>query len=339
MRMTGEIKGSRIEALIDSGASLNFINPSLADRLLLAETSVKSDAVRVANGEKLQCTKKYPAVEMRLQSYKFSATLYALPIVGVDVILGLPLLESLGRVLTDYKYLTMKFEGPEKEITLKGRAVKEIEIGDVNSVMLDWVAGGQLFLLINETKYKQTSKDGNEENEDVKQILEEFKEVLEQPKTLPPPRVFDHRIRLLDESKVVNIAPYRYAHYQKRNEIEKQVDELQESGLIRRSTSPFSSPVLLVRKKDGSWQFCTDYRSLNDATVKDRFPIPTMDDMLDELHGAEFFSKLDLRAGCHQIRVHPDDVYKTAFRAHNGHYEYLVMPFGLCKRHRLSRPP
>jgi hypothetical protein len=114
-----------------------------------------------------------------------------------------------------------------------------------------------------------------------------------------------------------------------KTEIEKQVQELLEQGVIQLSNSPFGSPVILVKKGDKTWRLVVDYRHLNALTVKGKYPLPIIDELLDELAGSKWFSKLDLKAGYHHIRLAPGEEAKTAFQTHNGHYEFRVMAFGL----------
>ena len=101
------------------------------------------------------------------------------------------------------------------------------------------------------------------------------------------------------------------------------------SGFIQPSKSPFGAPILFVKKKDGTMRMCVDYRALNDITIKNSYPLPRVDELFDQLQGAQYFSKIDLRSGYHQIRIEPEDVPKTAFRTRYGHFEFLVLPFGL----------
>lgn len=134
--------------------------------------------------------------------------------------------------------------------------------------------------------------------EKIADVLNNFCVIFREPFGLPPHRQFDHQIVLKDGSQPTCLRPYRYGALQK-DVIEKLTQELLDAGVIQCSHSPFSTPVVLVRKKDNSWRMCIDYRGLNSITVKDKFPIPVIEEFLEELHGASVFTKLDLRSGYH----------------------------------------
>nr|GFB24599.1 putative reverse transcriptase domain-containing protein [Tanacetum cinerariifolium]GFB61231.1 putative reverse transcriptase domain-containing protein [Tanacetum cinerariifolium] len=123
-------------------------------------------------------------------------------------------------------------------------------------------------------------------------------------------------------------APYRLAPSEMQ-ELSNQLQELVDRGFIRPSTSPYGAPVLFVKKKDGSFRMCIDYRELKKLTVKNRYPLPRIDDLFDQLQGSSVYSKIDLRSGYHQLRVREEDIPKTTFRTRYKHYEFQVMPFGL----------
>ncbi|KGK34724.1 hypothetical protein JL09_g6127, partial [Pichia kudriavzevii] len=137
-----------------------------------------------------------------------------------------------------------------------------------------------------------------------------------------------HRIILIEPTKSTYRRQYKLS-YSEKQELNKQVDELLKQGFIKPSSSPFNSPVLFVKKKDGSMRMCVDYRLLNNNTVKDKFPIPRIDELITCFGGASVFSKLDLMSGYFQVRIAENDMEKTAFSTDYGHYEWVVMPFGL----------
>jgi hypothetical protein len=133
---------------------------------------------------------------------------------------------------------------------------------------------------------------------------------------------------LEEGAKPIITTPYRHPNKYK-DEIEKEIKELLDMGHIRPSSSPFASSVVLVKKKYGTMRMCIDYRALTKKTIKNRYPIPQIDELLDELHGAIYFTKIDLRSSYHQIKMREKDISKITFQCHYGHNEFLVMPFGL----------
>ena len=160
-------------------------------------------------------------------------------------------------------------------------------------------------------------------------VVSEYPDIF--PEELPgllPNREVEFIIHLMPETAPIAKAPYRLAPTEML-ELKKQLDELLEKGFIRPSSSPWGAPILFVKKKDGSIRMCIDYRELNKVTIKNRYPLPRIDDLFDQLQGARYFSKIDLRSGYHQMKVQEEDIPKTAFRTRYGHYEFTVMPFGL----------
>jgi hypothetical protein len=165
---------------------------------------------------------------------------------------------------------------------------------------------------------------------DLEEVLRGYQDVFPDalPPGLPPAREVDHAIELEPGALPPSRPTYRMS-FQELEELEKQLKEYVGNGWIRPSQSPYGAPILFVKKKDGTTRMCTDYRALNKITKKNVYPLPRIDELLDRLQGAKFFTKIDLRQGYHQIRIKEDDVEKTAFRTRYGHYEYTVLPFGL----------
>ena len=326
MRIKGRIQNHDVVSLIDSGSTHNFLDAAVLPILHLQLDTSQILEVRVVDGAVLKTLGSCHRVTITLQGHRFVVDFNILHLGGCEVVLGTQWLSTLGVISSDFHLLTMRFLYRGKSVFLQAlQLAASSTIFDANKLFGGSTKKG-LVLQINAIDYVASVQ--SPLPPELAALLGEFSQVFVVPTGLPPIRGHEHNINLKERTQPVCEKPYRYPHFQK-SKIEKIVNELLEVGSIQPSQSPFSSPVLLVRKADGSWRMCINYRALNKATIKDKFPILVVDELLDELAGASVFSKLDLRSGYHQIRMRSVDVPKTTFRTHERHYEFLVMPFGL----------
>ncbi|XP_060178356.1 uncharacterized protein LOC132608338 [Lycium barbarum] len=332
LRLKGFNEQNPIEVFIDCGSTHNFIDEEAAKRLGCEVITIKAQLVQVADGRGIPTNKLCKGFKWFMQGAMFQDDFLVFPVGKSDMVLGVQWLCPLGDIKFNFQKLFMEFEHQGQLLKLQGIQPK-FKTVEARSITKMTEVSSQFFMIQVRSAEMVINKREEIVVEDepvaVTGLLEEYKCIFGEPQKLPPSRgVFDHHIPLLEGVNPVNSRPYRYSPIQK-DIIEKMVREMMEQGIIQHSSSPYASPVVLVGKKDGSWRLCVDYRALNMGTIKDKFPIPIIEELLDELGGSQIYSKIDLRAGYHQIRMAPADIAKTAFKTHSGHFEYLVMPFGL----------
>ena len=313
MEFQGEIQGLPVKILLDSGSSHTFVSLALSSKLTGQTPLVVPLRVKIADGQILDCVDNFLQLEWAVQGCSFRTDAKVLPLAHYDMVVGMDWLAQYSPIQVDWahKWLVIPYEGAARALQ-----------GELHSLPPGSVI--QVSAVSDECNTSVPS----DRPPAITQLLQEFQSVFEPPQGYPPERAFAHDIPLIPGATPVNVRPYRYPPAIK-DEIERQISEMLNSGIVQPSQSPFSSSVLLVKKKDGTYRFCVDFRHLNAITVKTKYPVPMIEELLDELHGASWFSSLDLTAGYHQIRLKPGEEPKTAFQTHTGQYEFRVMAFGL----------
>ncbi|KAJ0790046.1 putative nucleotidyltransferase, Ribonuclease H [Helianthus annuus] len=310
--------------LFDSGADKSFVDQKFCKLLNMPikTLNVKYE-VELADGTVETVSTILEGCMISIKNHSFPLSLLPFNLAGFDIVLGMDwLAHNQAQIVCNRKQIVLRTPTGES-LTIRG----DTQYGLPENVSMLKASrclkrGCVIYMaqvIIEESKARI---------EDIP-VISEYPEVFpEDLPGLPLDRQVEFRIDIIPGAAPIARAPYRLAPTEMK-ELRTQLDELLAKGFIKPSSSPWGAPVLFVKKKDGSMRLCIDYRELNKVTIKNRYPLPRIDDLFDQLQGASYFSKIDLRSGYHQLKVRDEDVHKTGFRTRYGHYEFLVMPFGL----------
>nr|AAL78107.1 Putative polyprotein [Oryza sativa]AAM47295.1 Putative polyprotein [Oryza sativa Japonica Group]AAP52470.1 retrotransposon protein, putative, Ty3-gypsy subclass [Oryza sativa Japonica Group] len=299
--------------LFDSGATHSFISKKFVGMHGLIREELSTPMRVHTPGNSSTSVQFSPSITIEIQRSPFLANLILLDSKGLDVILGMDWLTKFKGVI-DCANRTVTLTNEKGETVVYKSLVSPRKGVSLNQI---------------ETEIPVDTVEKNSRKLDDIPIVCEYPEVFpEDLTTMPPKREIEFRIDLAPGTAPIYKRPYRMAANELA-EVKKQVDEQLQKGYIRPSTSPWGAPVIFVEKKDKTKRMCVDYRALNEVTIKNKYPLPRIDDLFDQLKGAKVFSKIDLRSGYHQLRIREEDIPKTAFTTRYGLYECTVMSFGL----------
>ncbi|GKA57752.1 putative reverse transcriptase domain-containing protein, partial [Tanacetum coccineum] len=318
--------------LFDTGADRSFVSTAFSTLLdIVPNTLDHGYNVELADGRIIGVNTILMGCTLNFLNHPFNINLMPVEMGSFDAIIGMDWLSKYSAVI-DCAKKVVHIPSGSKILIVHGDGYSEghkmrLNIISCSKVQKYLLKGSHVFLAHVTTKEIE-DKSEKKRLEDVP-IVKDFQDVfLEDLPGLPQTRQVEFQIYLVPGAAPVARAPYRLAPSEMKELLE-QLKELSDKGFIRPSSSPWGAPVLFVKNKDGSFRMCVDYRELNKLTVKNRYPLPRIGDLFDQLQGLSIYSKIDLRSGYHQLRVREEDISKTAFRTRYGHYEFQVMPFGL----------
>ncbi|GJY26953.1 putative reverse transcriptase domain-containing protein [Tanacetum coccineum] len=318
--------------IFDSGADRSFVSTTFSTLLdITPDTLDVSYVVELADGRISETNTILRGCTLGLLGHPFNIDLMPVELGSFDVIIGMDWLANHHAVIVyDEKIVRIPFR--DEVLIVQGDRDGKGEKSKLSIISCTktqkYIERGCPIFLAQVTKKEIENELEEKRLEDVSTVRDFSEVFLEDLPGLPPTRQVEFQINLVPSAAPVARAPYRLAPTELQ-ELSTQLQELYDKGFIRSSSSPWGAPILFVKKKDGSFRMCINYRELNKLNVKNRYPLSRIDDLFDQLQGSRVYSKIDLRSGYHQLRVREEDIPKTACRTRYGHYEFQVMPFGL----------